>query len=282
MPPFSPGTHVLNQPYRVPSNTVLDLTGVTLKYPDGFSGSEFGLLDIENVDNVEVFGGTFDGGRSTRVGWNEHSHAIRVRSASNVRIHDNTLHNLSGDGVFVSSLNPTDTAAVPSRGVSIRNNTFRGNNENRQGVSVSHAVSVQIESNTLEGMARPDMPGAIDLEPDYPHQNVEHIFVSNNVIRGGNKKPLGGIVVYNGIAAAPMNHISISQNDITGPFKNGLYLVGHDKVQESEIVVSGNSIRQTDNDITIRSMNVQGQGTRTRKCNQSDPKKRRRCRRRNG
>lgn len=185
---FTPGTHVMTQPYRVPANTVLDLTGVTLKYPDGFSGSEFGLLDVDGVSNVEILGGTFCGGGSTRQGWNEHSHAIRVRSSVNVRIHDNQFFDLSGDGIFISDLNPGQR----SLDIVVHHNAFHGDNRNRQGVSVSHATSVHITENTFIGMARPDMPGAIDLEPDHPHQEIAHIFISKNIIRGGPQKPLGG------------------------------------------------------------------------------------------
>jgi hypothetical protein len=273
---FSPGTHVLNQPHKVPSNTTLDLTGVTLKYPDGFSGSEFGLLDIDGVDNVEVFGGTFDGGMSSRVGWSEHSHAIRVRSSSHVLIHDNQFHNLSGDGVYISDLNPGPRSAE----VYVNRNVFRGDNQNRQGVSVCHAVSVQIIENTFEGMARHDMPGAIDLEPDSPHQEVAHVFVSKNVIRGGPNKPLGGIVFYNAIAAAQMHDITISGNDISGPFAHGIYLEGHPDVNEYAVYVSENAIRNVDREVTVKNMRLSGQGDRDRKCRQNDPKKRRRCKRR--
>jgi hypothetical protein len=285
---FSPGTHVLTEPYKVPSNTYLDLTGVTLKYPDGFdglaTGGEFGLLDIENVNNVEIVGGTFDGGLSTRIGWSQHSHAIRVRSATNVKIRNGKFHNLAGDGVFVSAFNPTDPHSRGSQEVRIQGNEFHGTNQNRQGVSICHATSVQVEGNLFVAMARPDMPGAIDLEPDYGHQQVDHIFIYQNIIRGGQQKPLGGIVVYNRLAAAPMNNITILENSITGPFSHGIYLEGHSAVEERDIRIASNTLRDVDTPITVINVTADVAGNddddRDRKCRQNDPKKRRRCKRR--
>ena len=101
--------------------------------------------------------------------WREQQHAIQVRGSTHVTIHDCTFVNLSGDGVLFYEA---------SISVRIHHCTFRGQNTNRNGVSITNAQVCRITDCTFEGMTRPDMPGPIDLEPDvaartrlrYPHR----------------------------------------------------------------------------------------------------------------
>src|SRR3954452_16281522 len=193
-----PGEYVLDAPIRVPSGVTVDLTNVTLRYPspDGFRY----LLDISRSRGVEVFGGTFDGNVAAQPTWREQQHAIQVRGSTHVNIHDCTFVNLSGDGVLVYA---------GSTSVRIHHCTFRGQNTNRNGVSITNAQVCRITDCTFEGMTRPDMPGPIDLEPDGADERVTDIVIARNELVGTGQPVQAAISIYNAIANATIANITI-------------------------------------------------------------------------
>lgn len=71
-----------------------------------------------------------------------------------------------GDGVCISRGDGNYRNAYNS-GITIQNNEFDGvNNDNRNGVSIYYSISYNVSLNTFRNCTRPDMPGAIDIEPD--------------------------------------------------------------------------------------------------------------------
>jgi hypothetical protein len=229
---MAPGEYVLAAPIRVPSGATVDLTNITLRYPSpaGFHS----LLDISGSRGVEVFGGTFDGNVAAQPMWREQQHAIQVRGSTHVNIHDCTFVNLSGDGVLVYA---------GSTSVRIHRCTFRGQNTNRNGVSITNAQVCRITDCTFEGMTRPDMPGPIDLEPDLPDERVADIVIARNELIGTGQPVQAAITIFNAIANATIANISIEQNQIRNSFQRAIWVVGGGSGREQNIVVRHNTIQ---------------------------------------
>lgn len=228
---LSPGEYVLTEPIEVPSGTTVNLTNITLRYPPH---AEFqSLLDIAGSSNVEVFGGTFDGNVQGQPTWREQQHAIKVRGSTHVTIRDCTFINLSGDGVLVYEA---------SNDVTIQHCTFRGQNTNRNGVSITNAQHCRITDCSFEGITRPDMPGPIDLEPDEPQERVTDILIARNEIVGTGQPVQAAINVFNAIANATIANITIEQNRIRNSFQRAIWIVGAGAGLEQNIVIRDNHI----------------------------------------
>jgi hypothetical protein len=229
---LSPGEYVLTDPIEVPTGTMVDLTNIVLRFPPD---ADFrSLLDIAGSSNVEVFGGTFDGNVQAQPTWQEQQHAIQVRGSAHVTIHDCTFVNLSGDGVLVYQA---------SNDVTIQRCTFRGQNTNRNGVSITNAQHCRITDCTFEGMTRPDMPGPIDLEPDEPQERVADILIARNEIVGTGQPVQAAINVFNAIAKADIANITIEQNRIRNSFQRAIWIVGAGTGREQNIVIRDNDIQ---------------------------------------
>lgn len=244
--PLAPGDYVLTAPIRVPGGATVDLTNVTLRYPApaGFRS----LLDISGARGVEVFGGTFDGNVDAQPAWREQQHAIQVRGSTHVNIHDCTFINLSGDGVLVYA---------GSTSVRIHRCIFRGQNTNRNGVSITNAQVCRITDCTFEGMTRPDMPGPIDLEPDVADERLTDIVIARNELVGTGEPVQAAITVFNAIAKATIANITIEQNTIANSFQRAIWVVGSGTGREQNIVVRNNDIRDLPTDEPIQISNAQ-------------------------
>jgi hypothetical protein len=229
---LSPGEYVLTEPIEVPSGATVDLTNVVLRYP---SHARFrSLLDISGSRGVEVFGGTFDGNVNGQPRWREQQHAIQVRGSTHVSIHGCTFVNLSGDGVLVYEA---------STSVRIHHCKFRGQNTNRNGVSITNAQVCRITDCSFEGMTRPDMPGPIDLEPDEPQERVTDILIARNEFVGTGQPVQAAINVFNAIARADIANITIEQNRIRNSFQRAIWIVGAGTGREQNIVIRDNDIQ---------------------------------------
>ena len=230
--PMQPGDYILTEPIQVPSGATVDLRNITLRYPPnaGFGS----LLDIAGASDVEVIGGVFDGNVGGQPAWQEHYHAVRVRNSANVAIHDSAFVNLSGDGVLVYEA---------ASHVAVHHCSFRGENTNRNGVSITHARNCAVTDNSFAGMTRLGMPGPIDLEPDEPDQFVSDVQIARNEIVGTGQPVQAAINVYNAIANATIANITIEQNLIQGQFQRAIWIVGAGKGREQNIVIRDNEIR---------------------------------------
>ncbi len=206
------------------SNATLDLRGQMLFNTPG----ENAILLIEDVSNVTIIGGTFNGGG---LPWYEWRMMVKILGATNVTLEGCEFRNPIGDAVYIDG---------QANGVIVRDCRFYGNGTNRNGVSVTSAWNVQILRNTFSGMSRPDMPGAIDLEPDSADQPVWNVAIEGNAIDGGNAR---GIQIYNGIAhSTQFGEIIIKGNSITGPRQVGIGVWGSPRVTEGRVVLEGNTI----------------------------------------
>src|SRR5688572_687740 len=75
------GVQTVTASIHTPSDTILDLTGTTLRLPNNDSLPS-NIFVMDGVNNVEVFGATLDGNESNQPVWNEFSHSVLILSST--------------------------------------------------------------------------------------------------------------------------------------------------------------------------------------------------------
>lgn len=153
--------------------------------------------------------------------FSEHAHLIRFDGVSNLEIDGCNFHGFHGDAVYIGG--GTSTKAPDTRhnrNVTIKNSTFNGvNKENRNAVSIIDGTNVDISGNGFYHTTRPDMPGAIDVEP-----NANPASVVNGIsIHDNHFEDIGGKLAVVGFACSaadfeqtPQN-ISVANNTVNSP-----------------------------------------------------------------
>lgn len=215
-------TYTITSILNVPSNIVIQGNGSILKTPDNSTSSTTSdtLLDINGDTNVNVSGLKFDGNVGAQTNWSQWRHAIRVSgSASNVTLNSLTFNGLIGDGVYIGAGNPSS--------VTVSNSTFTGDHKNRNGVSIISGRTVSITNNSFTKMARTDMPGAVDVEPNSSSNIVSNVTISNNVIVGGPRliDKYQYAITVNNHADATLSTIKVLNNDVSGAFYTGAGII---------------------------------------------------------
>jgi hypothetical protein len=188
---------------QLPAGITVQGNASVLKTPDNTttSTSDDSLLLAASGDTVS--GLVFDGDVHNQNGvWNQHRHAIRVNGGSNVTITGDTFQNLIGDGVYI----------VGASSVTVASSHFNGDHSNRNGVSVISGSNIYVHDNVFNSMARPDMPGAVDLEPNTASENLTNVQVYNNTVNDPAKY---GLLMWDPIGA-PTSGIVFHDNTVVG------------------------------------------------------------------
>lgn len=198
---------------QIPANCYVDGNGSTLKYGDNTTTSSShstSLLKV-NGSGVTVDGLNFNGNSANQTIWSQHRHCVGINGTfSNVEVKNCNMSNIIGDGVYVR----TQTGS----NILVHDNTFTANNDNRNGVSVTAGTNVKIYGNTFTQMTRGDMPGSVDIEPNFNTDVCSSIWVYDNTIAAGNTAGTGtesGIIAFM-VNNAAANDIRIYSNDISG------------------------------------------------------------------
>jgi hypothetical protein len=149
------------------------------------------------------------------VGFLEHQHVLNINAASDVTIDNVHIAGFRGDGIYVGSSNTAGVEVHNSR-ISIRNSYFDGvTKDNRNGVSLIDCEDCTIENNEFVRTTRPNMPGAIDLEPNQNFSVMRNITIRNNSFDdiGGNVGMIGLVLHHSQSAMrVPSENIIIENN----------------------------------------------------------------------
>ena len=185
---------------RLPSNIVLDLSGVTIEQ---VSGTEEGycILMIDSKENVLITNGTLLGDRATHeyqapghqayAGTHEFGFGIDIRSGKNIRLDGMTIRNMTGDAVIIGGKMPAQVVGgTKSRGVFLTGCTLT--HCRRQGVSIIGANGVLVEECVIEQIGNNGendpgtAPGAcIDIESELDWDNENIVIRNNTRLHGG-------------------------------------------------------------------------------------------------
>jgi len=138
--------------------------GATLKAIPCNSGNSF-IICVWELSNVKILGGTLIGERNGHVGTTgEWGMGIGVYGSNDILIEDTTCRDCWGDGFEVGANNGTTGKKVPSRNITL--SSVVGDNNRRQGLSVTSADGVVIKHSIFKNTHGTLPYSGIDVEPD--------------------------------------------------------------------------------------------------------------------
>lgn len=167
-------------------------------------------------------------GRCDSEGFGEFAHLVFLSGVSDVLIERMRFIGFRGDALVLgSTYHPT--VERHNRNVTVRSCIFDGlNRQNRQAITVIDVDGLLIEGCEFRNTTRPDMPGAIDIEPN-PEGDfslVRNVGIRHNRFRGiGGSVGVVSIVIPPSVRAAP-RHVQIVGNE----FVDSLTSTGHAEV----------------------------------------------------
>lgn len=190
---FSAKTYVMKN-ILIENKNSINLVGnnTTLFFPNGINNKRW--LSFVNCSNISVSGFTFNGNRENQTivypsasvqgkDATENCPAILLDNCKNAIIYNNTFYNCQGDGVQIDKIyyNQSATADNVSKDIKIYSNIF--DKVGRNGVSVCHAMYVQIYQNTFRNIQlfSTSIACGIDVEP-----NPVNGFITSNVTISNN------------------------------------------------------------------------------------------------
>ena len=210
-----------------------------------------------NQKNIN-FNNLFFRGTVVSDGFKEPYHLLFIESTSQVTIHKCTFSGFRGDGVMIYGGKLVHSYGLHSSNISITECIFDGiNKNNRNGVSVLDCDGLLIKKCSFKNCTRSNMPGAIDIEPDMPHDIVRNIKIDNNSFEN-----IGGVntiqFLDNNLVTLriPTQQIEITNNVINGVSgTNGIYVVRYHVVNATtaptSILISNNKVKDTKRSFVI-------------------------------
>jgi uncharacterized phage protein (TIGR02218 family) len=247
----SAGTYKINPTVSVKplSNTLLDLAthNVTLQASYTALDHKY-VVWIQDVDNVEVAGGTIIGYRAA---WSpisgttsEWGHCIACYGSTRVTVRDCTLKDAVGDGMSIGGHAGTPCADI------VVDNVITDNNR-RQGLSIVWAVKyggtgpgVTVTDSTFGNTNGTSPECGIDIEPE-SGQAVEGVVIDNCIFQDNAKYGIN-LLKRSNATGATIDDITITNcligGDTTlGNHSNGVVLSGGSNVTLDGNTVSYNS-----------------------------------------
>lgn len=173
---------------NVGSNTTLVMDkGTTLKVIPNHAFASL-VLNVRNVQNVNILGGTIDGDRLEHVitahwdrDWGayggEFGGGISINHSSNVNVIGTKCNHIWGDGLGIFP----DSDPHPSQNVLIKSCVFDYNL--RQGISIGDVIGCVVDSCLFQNTNGTAPASGMDLEPGKAGQQVNNLTITNNVFR---------------------------------------------------------------------------------------------------
>jgi hypothetical protein len=177
---------------------------------------------------------------------------LDIRGSSKVSISRCSFIGFRGDGIYLGELNVAGINLHNSN-ITISECVFDGiNRDNRNGISVIDCDGLVIEKCRFMNCSRPDMPGAIDVEPDEKHDIVRNIKIKENRFDniGGNNIIQISITFALAKLNNTMQNIEISANTIEGDGSTDGIYIGQPQYADAEtpsnnIFINNNLVRNT-------------------------------------
>lgn len=140
--------------------------------------------DSNSIKNIKFIGAKFSGNVNEK-GFDELLHLVCMHGVSNVTFEYCSFVGFMGDGVAVCrGLKEEEEGVIIrdayNRDVNFYKCNFDGvNNDNRQGISLYYCDGFSIDFCNFENICRPDMIGAVDIEPDTDNTISRRGVISN-------------------------------------------------------------------------------------------------------
>ncbi len=177
---------------------------------------------------------------------------LDISGASNVSVTRCNFTGFRGDGIYIGEVKIAGKELHNSN-IKVSECIFDGiNKDNRNGISIIDCDGLFIEKCTFRNCSRTDMPGAIDVEPNYRYNIVKNISIKGNRFEniGGNNIIQISITFKLEKLNIPLQNVEISKNVIEGDGKaNGIYLgqvrLADDRTTPNSVLISDNVVRHT-------------------------------------
>ena len=204
----------------------------------------------DNVRDIAIEGVAFEG-RCASEGFVQTNHLLVATGCTGLAVRGCVFRAFQGDGIYVAGSAYATGAERHNEDVHIRGCLFDGvNDQNRQGVSITDGTRVVVEGNLFRDCSRPDMPGAVDIEPEAPWARIHDV----RVLRNRFVNVLGGVGAICVILALDRYErhprgIEIRGNRVEGRFRT-LGIVAKAFVDAAsappvDVVIAGNEILDT-------------------------------------
>jgi hypothetical protein len=191
-------------------------------------------------------------GRSVEDGFSEHIHNINAVGITNLAIWNVRIEAFQGDGLYLGARSQRAEPVSHNSNIHVSDSVFDGvNSQNRNGISVIDCRHCVLERNEFGNLSRPDMPGAIDIEPDQLDEIAQDIVIRKNTIT--NNHGNGGAIC----AVITMEHFRgaaqiLIENNRIQDATNGIMVLwrGDDaataRPDSPQAVIRGNIIKEID------------------------------------
>lgn len=178
---FAPaGTYAINV-RTLPSNAYLFGEGeLTVIKP--FDTTQRGALGCDSGDGSQITGLTLRDfkllGPVVSLAFSEQRHLLDLQGVRRCLIERVYFEGAQGDCMYLGT---GLTVYTHNNDVTVRDCTFDGLiNDNRQGISVIDVDGMLIEGCVFRNLARSDMPGSVDFEPDLATDVIKNVRVVGN------------------------------------------------------------------------------------------------------
>lgn len=190
-----------NPSVRLKSDVTLQMSsGATLAAIPNASGN-YAIIDIRNVSNVNVFGGTVLGERTAHTGTTgEWGMGVSIVDSMHVSVRGVTSRECWGDGFYITGSTGAGSTDVTLCGCSSLHNR-------RQGLSITWADNILVDSCTFADTEGTDPQAGIDLEPN-AGETLTHVVIRNSQLL----RNLDGMVFTRGASMCTIESSTISNN----------------------------------------------------------------------
>ena len=208
---------------RLPSNFLLQLSPRATLRAIPNSAQKYSILQIYDVHDVTVVGGTLQGDRAQHIGTlGEWGMGLDIRSSTNVMISGVLSRDLWGDGFYVGKWSTNNCQNV-------RLYNCIGENNRRQGCSIVSLIGGVLDGCLLVNSNGPSLGAGLDLEPSDGSYIVQDVRIVNSYFRDnqgpgiqldGNNGPVSVCLIsgnicrnnHNGIVLLSATDICLSHN----------------------------------------------------------------------
>jgi hypothetical protein len=164
------GTYMVNSVTHIsiPSDRILRLSEDAVIKSITNDQDGYAILYLNDVDNVEISGGTIQGDRDTHTGaTGQWGHCISIYSSSNINIHDINLIDSWGDGLYINDV------------TNIVTNNIVVDKARRNGISVISVNGYRGNNTIIKNISGTAPESGIDFEPNSITDVFKNIILTN-------------------------------------------------------------------------------------------------------
>ncbi|KRD07483.1 hypothetical protein ASE21_18530 [Flavobacterium sp. Root901] len=200
--------------------------------------SNYQILDLKNIENVQIYNPKLIGERYEHTGVKgEWGMGINILSSKNISIYNPEIKNCWGDGIYISKVSVIESENIIVKGGIIDNNR-------RNGISIISGKKIDI-SNIVLSNTNGTLPMAgIDIEPNTNDDVLESINLKK--IKTFNNADAGVAIILLNMIGKNHKNVSINIDSHIDYFSKTSFLMGGNRLSYPEsIKVLGGFINVT-------------------------------------